>query len=53
MAGIIALGGLWVINNFKPSDLPRLTVFERSDSARSTDTRPPRETTGQSDTSRQ
>src|SRR5215510_16206066 len=47
MAGVIALGGLWVINNFKPSDLPRLTVFERSDSARSTDSKPSRDTSGQ------
>src|SRR5215468_83854 len=48
MAGIIALGGLWVINNFKPSDLSRLT-FERSDSAQSKDAKP-RDTTGQNNT---
>jgi hypothetical protein len=51
MAGVIALGGLWVINNFKPGDLG-LTAAWR-DKAPATDTsRPSRETTGQSDTSR-
>src|SRR5262245_3495502 len=51
MAGIIALGGLWLINNFKPSDLGLTTAWR--DRAPATDTnRPARETTGQSDTSR-
>ena len=45
MAGIIALGGLWLINNFKPSDV-RTQAFERSDSATTKD-KPARETTGQ------
>ena len=49
MAGVIALGGLWVINNFKPSDFR--TAFERTDSGTTKD-KPSRETTGQGDTSR-
>jgi hypothetical protein len=49
LAGCIALGGLWVINNFNPASLPTLTVFERSNSESSGDraSRPSRETTGQ------
>jgi hypothetical protein len=47
MAGVVALGGLWVINNFKPSSLSTMTVFERSDSGSTNSTRPSRETTGQ------
>jgi hypothetical protein len=46
IAGAIALGGVWLINNFNPASLPTLAVFERnnSDSAK----RPADRTTGQS-----
>jgi len=30
IAGVLALAGLWVINNLNLSELPTLTVFERS-----------------------
>jgi hypothetical protein len=51
IAGVIALGGMWLINNFNPASLPTIAVFERSntDSAnRPADrtTAPNRETTG-------
>ena len=42
IAGEVALGGLWVINNLNLSSLPTLTLFERSNDA----DRPSRETTG-------
>jgi hypothetical protein len=44
IAGAVALGGLWVINNLNLSSLPTLTVFERSD----TSDKPADRTTGQS-----
>ena len=46
IAGVIALGGMWLINNFNPASLPTIAVFERSntDSA----SRPTDRTTGQS-----
>jgi hypothetical protein len=49
IAGVIALAGLWVINNLNLSSLPTLTVFERSDTGSSNDSsnRPSRQTTGQ------
>jgi hypothetical protein len=31
IAGLIALGGLWVINNLNLSNLPAITVFQGSD----------------------
>src|SRR5215510_9331844 len=51
MAGIIALGGLWLINNFKPSDLR--AALERSTSGSSDTNRPARDTTGQNSTGKQ
>jgi hypothetical protein len=49
IAEVIALAGLWVINNVNLSSLPSLTVFERSDTGSSNDSgnRPSRQTTGQ------
>jgi hypothetical protein len=48
IAGCIAVGGLWVINNFNPASLPTLTVFERSTTEPAKDrNRAARETTGQ------
>jgi hypothetical protein len=49
IAGAIALGGLWVINNFNPASLPSLpniAVFERSNTGDSAN-RPADRTTGQ------
>jgi hypothetical protein len=45
IAGALALGGLWLINNFNPANLnlPQITVFDRSQ-----DTDRPAGTTGQS-----
>jgi hypothetical protein len=44
IAGAVALAGLWVMNNLNLSQLPELTVFERSNSS----DRPADRTTGQS-----
>jgi hypothetical protein len=44
IAGLIALGGLWVINNLNLSALPSITVFQGSDSDSN---RQPDRTTGQ------
>jgi hypothetical protein len=41
IAGVVALAGLWVINNLNPSSLPTITVFQSSN------TNAPAETTGQ------
>ena len=52
IAGALALGGLWLVNNFNPDDLnlPKITVFDRSqDADRPTGTTgQSRETTGNS-----
>jgi hypothetical protein len=51
IAGAVALGGLWLINNFNPASLPTIAVFDRSDTGtakKSSDraSAPSRETTG-------
>jgi hypothetical protein len=46
IAGIIALGGVWLINNFNPASLPTIAVFERSNTGDSGN-RPADRTTGQ------
>jgi uncharacterized membrane protein YgcG len=48
IAGVIALGGLWAINNLNLSSLPTLTVFQGKDTGSSTNTSErSRQTTGQ------
>jgi len=49
IAGLIALGGLWAINNLNLSSFPTITVFQGGDSntAAPTETKPPAPTTGQ------
>src|SRR5215472_10635347 len=49
-AGVIALAGLWVINNLNPSSLPTLTVFEHGnpESSRNGNGNPSGQTTGSS-----
>ena len=49
-AGVIALAGLWVINNLNPSALPTLTVFEHGngDSSKESAGNPSSQTTGSS-----
>jgi hypothetical protein len=44
IAGVVALGGLWLINNFNPASFPTITVFDRSQDA----DRPSGSTSGQS-----
>jgi hypothetical protein len=46
IAGVIALGGMWLINNFNPASLPTIAVFERSNTGDSGN-RPADRTTGQ------
>jgi hypothetical protein len=46
LAGVIALAGLWTINNFNPSSLPTFTEVQRSITGASGDGS--RQTTGQS-----
>jgi hypothetical protein len=45
IAGVIALGGMWLINNFNPASLPTIAVFERSNT--DSTNRPADRTTGQ------
>ena len=50
LAGVFAVGGLWVINNLNVSSLPTLTVFERSNTAPTNDNgRQSSETSGKGD----
>jgi hypothetical protein len=48
IAGAVALGGLWLINNFNPASLPTIAVFERSDTGTANNTNRSDRTTGQS-----
>jgi hypothetical protein len=43
IAGVVSLGGLWVINNINLSSLPTINLSERGDDAK----KPPPQTTGQ------
>jgi hypothetical protein len=49
IAGALALGGLWLINNFNPASFPTITFFDRDrdvDRPAGRATAPSRETTG-------
>ena len=50
LAGVVSLGGLWVINNINLSSLPSINLSERSDEAKQPQTtgQSTRETTGSS-----
>ena len=52
LAGVVALAGLWVINNLNLPALSPVTVFERSNTGPPDDSanRPSRQTTGQGET---
>ncbi|MFL4999250.1 MAG: hypothetical protein ACJ8DY_02570 [Xanthobacteraceae bacterium] len=52
LAGVVALAGLWVINNLNLPALSTVTVFERSNTGPPDDSanRPSRQTTGQGET---
>jgi hypothetical protein len=41
IAGVVALAGLWLINNLNVASLPTLTMFQGSNTAPSSDTKPP------------
>ncbi len=50
IAGAVALGGLWLINNFNPASLPTIAVFDKKDTGKADrsdrTSAPNRETTG-------
>ena len=41
IAGVIALAGLWLINNLNVASLPTLTMFQGNNTAPSSDNKPP------------